>query len=103
EPGEQLRASRTRLHMREVEDAHTGQRLAVLAEGLARRPREAVAVGFLLAHGFRTIGLRRRLARGELHDLARGFLRGRFGLSPGLGLRLLFCLRHLLLLSLSTV
>ena len=37
EPGEQLRAGRARLHMREVEDAHAVERLAVLAERLLRQ------------------------------------------------------------------
>src|SRR5581483_11561402 len=47
EPGEQLRAGRTRLHMREVENLHAGERLAVLAPGLGRSLRQTVAVGFL--------------------------------------------------------
>ena len=34
EPGQKLRAGRARLHMREIEDAHAGERLAVLAERL---------------------------------------------------------------------
>ena len=47
EPGEQLRAGRARLHMGEVEDAHAVERLAGLAEGLGRRPRQAVAAALL--------------------------------------------------------
>ena len=41
---EELRAGRTRLHVREVEDAHAFERLAGLAEGLAGRLRKAIAV-----------------------------------------------------------
>ena len=40
EPGQKLRAGRTRLHVREVENAHAVERLAVLAVGLGRRPRQ---------------------------------------------------------------
>ena len=40
EPGEQLRAGRARLHMREIEDAHAVERLAGLAERLLGRRRQ---------------------------------------------------------------
>jgi len=39
---EQLRAGRPRLHVREIEDAHAGQRLTVLPEGLGREPRQTI-------------------------------------------------------------
>src|SRR5665213_194927 len=44
EPGEQLRAGRARLHMREIENAYAGERLAVLAIGLAAGLRQVIAV-----------------------------------------------------------
>ena len=77
---EQLRAGRTRLHVREVEDAHAVERLAGLAARLGRRLRQAVAAarGLLRPRGF---------LRLQLHDLLRRRL--------GFGLRLsLHFLRH---------
>ena len=75
--GEQLRAGRARLHVGEIEDAHAVERLAGLAEGLARRLRQAVRDGLL----------RRRLFRLQLHNLLRRRLG--FGLNFRLGFHLL--------------
>ena len=47
EPGQQLRAGRARLDVREIEDLHAVQRLAVLAPGLGRDLGQAVAVRLL--------------------------------------------------------
>src|SRR5439155_6148263 len=82
----QLRASRSRLHMGEIEDAHAVERLARRAPWLAARLRQSIAV------------LRRRLLgggllrRAQFHDF---LFRGRLlGGSP-LHLRLFcFALRH---------
>ena len=45
EPRQQLGAGRARLHVREVEDLHAVERLAVLAPGLARDLRQVAALG----------------------------------------------------------
>ncbi len=52
EPGEQLRAGRTRLHMREVENAHAVERLAGLAERLLRGRRQRRLLAALLRRPF---------------------------------------------------
>jgi hypothetical protein len=78
--GEKLRAGRSRLHVREVEDLHAIERLAGMALRLAGRPRQAVA-GRLLGGG---------LLRLQLHDLLRSGLGPDLGLGFRLGLGLRF-------------
>src|SRR6185503_9988782 len=78
--GEELRAGRARLYVGEVEDAHAVERLAGLAERLARRFRQAVAV----------------LLCDQLHDLLRFRRRFLRSLPGGLFRRLLLRLGHLL-------
>src|SRR6516165_3470683 len=79
--GEQLRAGRTRLHMREIEDAHAVERLAGLAPGLGAGTRQTVGgAGF---HS-RFLGL-------ELHDL---LACGSFHRRPGFRLLYFRAPRH---------
>ena len=66
--GQKLRAGRAGLHVGEVEDLDAVERLAGLAVGLGRRPRQAVGAPC------------RRLLRFQLHDLFRRGFRFGFGL-----------------------
>ena len=93
---EKLRASRARLHMREVEDLHAVERLAGLAERLGRRRRQSVRRAEVLATGLRGAAARvaRRAARSarcsaatRLRSLAAAFLGARNFLAEGLALR----------------
>jgi len=77
EPCQQLRAGRARLDMRKIENAHAGERLAVLAVWLVADLWQAIAAALFCAH--------------EFHDLTDRFL----GCGPRLGSRLfIFLLCH---------
>ena len=82
EPGKQLRAGRARLHMREVEDAHALQRLAVHAERLRRGLRQTVAADFRHRPGDGLLGALHRLGD---DGPARGLFRCGFALRGFLG------------------
>ena len=67
EPGQQLRAGRTGLHMREIENAHPVERLAGLAEGLFGRRRQQRFRGRLLRGRLALAVILLRLRAGLFH------------------------------------